>query len=72
MHMGMPRFTRLTNAFSESAKNLAHRVSLHFMDYNFGRKHQTLGTTPAIAAGIANHVWSLEEIAGLLDQPRKF
>ena len=67
----MRRFTRLTNAFSKKAENLAHAVSLHFMYYNFGRVHQTLKTTPAVLAGIADHVWSLEEIAGLLDQPRK-
>ena len=42
------------------------------MYYNFGRVHQTLGTTPVIKAGIADHVWSLEEIAGLLDRPREF
>jgi len=70
MRMGMRRFTRLTNAFSKKAENLAHAVSLHFMYYNFARKHQTLKTTPAIEAGIADHVWSLEEIAGLLDKPR--
>lgn len=71
MRMGMRRFTRLTNAFSKKAENLAHAVSLHFMYYNFGRKHQTLGTSPAVEAGIADHIWSLEEIAGLLDGPRK-
>ncbi|MCC7464483.1 MAG: hypothetical protein IT480_18720 [Gammaproteobacteria bacterium] len=62
--------TRLTNAFSKKAENLAHAVSLHFMYYNFARKHQTLKTTPAIEAGVADHIWSLEEIAGLLDKPR--
>jgi hypothetical protein len=67
MRMGR-RFPRLTNAFSKTVENLGHAVSLHFMWYNFGRKHQTLKTTPAIAAGIAGHVWTVEEIAGLLDQ----
>jgi hypothetical protein len=71
MRMGMRRFTRLTNAFSKKAENLAHAVSLHFMYYNFARTHQTLGTSPAVEAGIADHIWSLEEIAGLLDRPRK-
>jgi hypothetical protein len=71
MRMGMRRFTRLTNAFSRKVENLAHAVSLHFMHYNFARPHKTLSdpypTTPAMAAGVADHVWSLEEIAGLLD-----
>jgi IS1 family transposase len=67
MRMGMRRFTRLTNAFSKKVENLAHAVSLHFMYYNFARKHQTLGTTPAVAAGITDHVWTLAEIVSLLD-----
>jgi IS1 family transposase len=66
MRMGMRRFTRLTNAFSKKIENHAAAVSLHMMYYNFGRKHQTLGTTPAVAAGIAGHVWTVEEIVGLL------
>ena len=44
-----------------------HAVSIHFMYYNFGRIHNTLRVTPAMAAGITDHVWSLEEIAGLAD-----
>lgn len=67
MRMGMRRFTRLTNGFSRKVENLAHAVSLHFMNYNFVRSHQTLGMTPAMAAGVADHKWSLEEIAALLD-----
>jgi IS1 family transposase len=67
MRMSMRRFTRLTNAFSKKAENLAHAVSLHFMWYNFGRIHRTLRVTPAMEAKIADHVWTLEEIAGLLD-----
>jgi IS1 family transposase len=71
MRMGMRRFTRLTNAFSKKAENLAHAVSLHFMHYNFARPHKTLSTpyptTPAMAAGVTDHVWTLQEIAGLLD-----
>jgi IS1 family transposase len=70
MRMGMRRFTRLTNAFSKKIENLAWAVSLHFMHYNFTRPHTSLSkpypTTPAMAAGVADHVWSLEEIAGLL------
>ena len=61
----MRRFTRLTNAFSKKVENLAHAVSLHFMFYNFGRIHKILRVTPAMEAGISDHVWSLEEIAAL-------
>jgi IS1 family transposase len=67
MRMGMRRFTRLTNGFSKKVENLAHAVSLHYMHYNFGRTHQTLECTPAMAAGVADHKWSLCEIAALLD-----
>jgi IS1 family transposase len=67
MRMSMRRFTRLTNAFSKKVENLAHAVSLHFMFYNFGRIHKSLRVTPAMEAGIADHVWSLEEIAALSD-----
>lgn len=66
MRMGMRRFTRLTNAFSKKLENHACAISLHFMYYNFARVHQTLKTTPAIAAGITDHVWSIEEIISLL------
>jgi IS1 family transposase len=67
MRMGMRRFTRLTNAFSKKAENHAAAVSLHMMYYNFGRIHQTSKTSPAVAAGVTDHVWSIEEIANLLD-----
>jgi IS1 family transposase len=67
MRMSMRRFTRLTNAFSKKVENLAHAVSLHFMFYNFGRIHKSLRVTPAMEAGIADHVWTLEEIAALAD-----
>ena len=67
MRMSMRRMTRLTNAFSKKIENQAHAVALHFMHYNFARIHQTLRVTPAMEAGIADHVWSLEEIAALLD-----
>lgn len=66
MRMQMRRFTRLTNAFSKKIDNLGHAVALHFMHYNFCRVHQTLRVAPAMEAGIANHIWSLEEIVGLL------
>ncbi len=67
MRMGMRRFTRLTNAFSKKLENHAAAVALHFMYYNFARVHTTLKTTPAVAAGVADHVWTVEEICGLLD-----
>jgi IS1 family transposase len=67
MRMGMRRFTRLTNGFSKKIENHAAAVALHMMHYNFGRKHQTLGTAPAVQAGITDHIWSVEEIIALLD-----
>lgn len=67
MRMSMRRMTRLTNAFSKKIENQGHAVALHFMHYNFARIHQTLRVTPAMEAGIADHVWSLEEIANLID-----
>jgi hypothetical protein len=67
MRMSMRRFTRLTNAFSKKVENHAAAVALYFMYYNFGRVHQTLRVTPAMEAGIANHVWTVAEIVGLLD-----
>jgi IS1 family transposase len=67
MRMSMRRFTRLTNAFSKKVENLAAAVALHFMYYNFGRIHRTLRVAPAMEAGISDHVWTLEEIARLVD-----
>jgi IS1 family transposase len=69
MRMSCRRFTRLTNAFSKKVENHAHAVALHFMYYNFGRIHKTLRVTPAMEAGVAKHVWSLEEIAALVPEP---
>jgi hypothetical protein len=66
MRMNMRRFTRLTNAFSKKVENLMHAVSLHFMFYNYCRVHKSIGTTPAKAAGVTDHVWSLHEIVALL------
>lgn len=68
MRMGMRRFTRLTNGFSKKVENHAAAVALHMMHYNFARTHQTLKTSPAVAAGVADHVWSIAEIVGLLDR----
>jgi IS1 family transposase len=67
MRMSMRRFTRLTNAFSKKVENHAHNVALHFMHYNFCRVHQTLRVTPAMHAGLTDHVWELEELVKLLD-----
>ena len=66
MRMSIRRFTRLTNAFSKKIENHAAGVALYFMYYNFGRVHQTLRVTPAMEAGVSDHVWSIEEIVGLL------
>jgi IS1 family transposase len=75
MRMGMRRFTRLTNAFSKKVENHAAAVAIHFMHYNFARPHTSLllasehgpaiKQTPAMAAGVADHVWTLEEIVEL-------
>lgn len=67
MRMNMRRFTRLTNAFSKKVANHAAAIALHYMVYNFARIHKTLRVTPAMEAGIADHVWSYEEITNLLD-----
>jgi IS1 family transposase len=69
MRMSMRRFTRLTNAFSKKVENHAYQVALHFMYYNFCRIHQSLRCTPAMEAGVSDHVWSVEEIAALLPVP---
>ena len=71
MRMSMRRFTRLTNAFSKKVENLGHAVALHFMYYNFCRIHQSLRITPAMAAGISDRVWDIEDIVGLLETQEK-
>jgi IS1 family transposase len=67
MRMSIRRFTRLTNAFSKKLENHVAAISLHFFHYNFVRVHKTLGTTPAVAAGVTDHVWTLPEMIGLLE-----
>ncbi len=74
MRMNIRRLTRLTNGFSKKIENHAHAMALHFMYYNFCRKHETLTKaaggihkTPAMVAGVADHVWRVEEIVGLLE-----
>jgi len=71
MRMSMRRFTRLTNAFSKKLENHEYALALYFMHYNFARPHKTLTNpypkSPAMAAGITNHVWTIEEIVKLVD-----
>jgi len=69
MRMHMRRYTRLTNAFSKKIENHAHSVALHYMFYNFCRVHMTLRVTPAMEAGLTDHVWSLEELCVLMPKP---
>jgi IS1 family transposase len=71
MRMSMRRYTRLTNAFSKKVENHEHAVALNFMHYNFCRVHQTLKTTPAVAAGVTDHVWTLDELIALLPKPTR-
>ena len=66
MRMSMRRFTRLTNGFSKKIENHFFATALYFMYYNFGRIHKTLRVTPAMEAGITDHIWTLEEIANLI------
>jgi hypothetical protein len=66
MRMSIRRFTRLTNAFSKKIENHAAAVALWFMYYNFCRVHSTMRVTPAMEAGLSNHVWSIEEMCALL------
>ena len=71
MRMGMRRFTRLTNAFSKNVENHAAAISLNMLYMNFARPHKSLSDpyprTPAMAAGVADHIWTCDEIAALLD-----
>ena len=67
LRMNNRRFTRLTNAFSKKAANLEHSVALYMMSYNFCRIHKTLRVTPAMEAGVANRVWTMEEVVDLID-----
>jgi IS1 family transposase len=71
MRMSMRRFTRLTNGFSKKIDNHAHSVALHFMYYNYCRVHKTLRVTPALEAGLSDHIWSIEELAALTERNSK-
>ena len=67
MRMSMRRFTRLTNGFSKKVANHESALALHFMYYNFCRVHKTLRVTPAMEAGLAHHVWTIEELVRLME-----
>jgi len=69
LRMQIRRFTRLTNGFSKKVENHAHAVAIHYMFYNYCRVHQTLRCTPAMECGLADHVWSIEELCTLLPKP---
>ena len=64
--MGNRRFTRLTNAFSKKIENHGHMMAIYAMHYNFCKIHGSLRVTPAMEAGLTDHVWTLEEIVGLI------
>lgn len=67
MRMSIRRFTRLTNAFSKKVANHAHSVALHYMYYNFCRIHKTLRVTPAMAAGVTDRVWDMNDLAAMVE-----
>jgi IS1 family transposase len=69
MRMSMRRFTRLTNGFSKKIENHIAAVAMYFMYYNFARVHTTLRVTPAMEAGISDHVWTIAELCTLLPAP---
>jgi IS1 family transposase len=69
IRMGTRRFTRLTNAFSKKIENHAAAVALYFMHYNFCRVHQTLRVTPAMEAGLTNHIWTMKEMLEAIGMP---
>jgi IS1 family transposase len=71
MRMGMRRYTRLTNAFSRKIANHRAAVAIHFMHYNYCRVHQSIRVTPAMEIGLADHVWELSELVGLLEAKEK-
>jgi IS1 family transposase len=70
MRMSMRRFTRLTNAFSKKLDNHCHAVAIYFAYYNWCRVHQTLRVTPAMEAGLTDHVWTVMELLGLLAEQK--
>jgi IS1 family transposase len=71
MRMQMRRFTRLTNAFSKKIENHIASIAIHYLHYNYCRIHQSLRVTPAMEAGISDHVWTISEMIGILDAKNK-
>jgi hypothetical protein len=75
MRMSMRRFTRLTSAFSTKVENHCHALALYFVFYNFVRRHQTLRVSPAMAAGVSDRLWLMDDIVALIDaaegEPKK-
>jgi hypothetical protein len=67
MRMGMRRFTRLTNAFSKKIDNHIYALSLYFVFYNFCRMHKSLRVSPAMAAGVSDRLWSMEDVVAMID-----
>lgn len=67
LRMSQRRFTRLTNAFSKRFVNHEHAIALHYFHYNFIRRHKTLGTTPAVASGIADREWTMDDLTAMLE-----
>jgi hypothetical protein len=67
LRIGNRRFTRLTDGYSKKVDNHVHALAIYYMHYNFGRIHKSLRVTPAMEAGVSDHVWTLEEIAKLAD-----
>jgi hypothetical protein len=67
LRMSSRRFTRLANAFSKKLENHALSVALHYMHYNFCRIHKTLRITPAMAAGVTDHVWSVADVVSMIE-----
>ena len=75
MRMSMRRFTRRTNGFSKKIINHAHAVALHFLHYNFCLIHQSIDITPAMTAGVTDHLydmeWIVDRVAELEPKPRR-
>ena len=68
MRMHMRRFTRLTNGFSKKLDNHVHMIALYTVFYNFTKIHKTLRVTPAMQAGLMDHLWSMEDVVRLLEE----
>ena len=75
MRMGMRRFTRLTNGFSKKIENHEYALAIYFMHYNSVRIHTSLRVSPAMAAGVSDKLWSLDDVVALIEareaEPKK-